>query len=127
MEYEGRFRLSDTVTTPDGPGYVGALYPDVPYYGGRCVQVTLDGVEYDENDVPDLDYVRRYRDEDLEPRLEEWGGYASQRDLLAATVYNARAQSPREMTPERWAGVKRRFGASARQCLEQADLELQEM
>ena len=56
-----------------------------------------------------------------------WGGFESQLDLLAATVYNVRAQSPREMTPERWAEVKRRFPGSARQCLEQAELELEDM
>jgi hypothetical protein len=58
---------------------------------------------------------------------DEWDGYESRRDMLAATIYNARAQSPREMTPERWAEIKRRFGASARMCLEQADLELEEL
>ncbi len=54
----------------------------------------------------------------------EWDGFETQRDLLAATVYNARAQSRREMTPERWARVKRDFRGSAEQCLEQADAEL---
>jgi hypothetical protein len=63
----------------------------------------------------------------LEPADPEWDGYASQRDLLAATVYNARARSPREMTPERWRVIKKRFGATARQCLEQADAELEDM
>ena len=57
----------------------------------------------------------------------EWEGYASQLDLLAATIYNARAQSPRAMTPERWAEILRRFPGSASQCLEQARDELDEL
>lgn len=59
--------------------------------------------------------------------LTAWDGFESQRDLLAATVYNVRAQSPREMTPQRWASIKKRFRVSAQQCLEQADIELEDM
>lgn len=57
----------------------------------------------------------------------EWDGFESRLDLMAATVYNVRAQSPREMTPARWWNIKARFGASARSCLEQAELELQDL
>lgn len=55
---------------------------------------------------------------------DEFMGFGSQRELLAATIYNVRAQSSREMTPERWAGIKERFPTSARVCLEQADEEM---
>ncbi len=127
VQYEGAFRINDLVLTPKGLGSVGALYPDTPYYGGRLVQVTLNDAEYDEEGYPDLDYVERWRDEDLELWDTDWDGFASQLDLLAATVYNVRAQSPQEMTPERWARIKRTFGASARQCLEQAQAELEDM
>lgn len=57
----------------------------------------------------------------------EWDGFESRRDMVAAMIYNAHAQSPREMTPERWWEVKRRFGATARMCLEQAEAALQDM
>lgn len=57
----------------------------------------------------------------------EWGGFSSQRDLVAAMIYNARANSPLMMTPERWERIKVKFKASARICLEQADEELQDL
>jgi len=57
----------------------------------------------------------------------DWDGFESQRDLVAAMLYNARANSPREMTPERWAKIKQNFPASARMCLEDADKELEDL
>lgn len=45
---------------------------------------------------------------------DEWDGYGSQLDLLAATLYQARSHSLREMTPERWARIVRMFPSSAR-------------
>jgi hypothetical protein len=58
----------------------------------------------------------------------EWDGFASQRELLAATVYRVRAQSPQPpLSPLEWLRVKRRFPGSARQCLEQADEELEDL
>lgn len=59
--------------------------------------------------------------------LLQWDGFESQRDLLAATIYNVRARSSREMTPGRWRRVKTQFRMSAAQCFEQADLELEDM
>lgn len=56
-----------------------------------------------------------------------WDGFESQRELLAATIYNARAQSSRDMTPERWAEVKRKFPGSATACLMAADKELEDL
>lgn len=41
-------------------------------------------------------------------------------DRVAATLYNAKAQSPREMTAERWFEIKRRFRTTARILLEEA-------
>lgn len=41
----------------------------------------------------------------------EWDGFPSQLDLLAATIYNVSAQSPREMTPERWSQTVLTLGA----------------
>ena len=52
--------------------------------------------------------------------------YESDLDAMAAEVYNVRAQSPLEMTPERWARIKEQFPQSARQCLEQAEQEMEE-
>jgi hypothetical protein len=112
IQYEGPRQIGERVLTPHGAGYVGALYPDTPYYQGRTVQVTLDGYEIHA---------------DVFPSDPEFDGYADQLDLLAATVYNVRAQSPRDMTPERWAVVKRKFRGSYQQCLEQAQLELEDM
>ena len=57
----------------------------------------------------------------------EWDGFPSRLDMVAAMVYNARAQSPREMTPERWAQVRARFPGSARNCLEAAQYELENL
>lgn len=37
-------------------------------------------------------------------------------EVLAATVYQTRAQSPREIDPARWAEIKRRFPGSVRAC-----------
>lgn len=54
-----------------------------------------------------------------ETPAEQWDALPLE-DRVAATIYNARAQSPEEMTAERWARVKQRFPGSARQCLEQA-------
>lgn len=58
--------------------------------------------------------------------MEDWDGFGSQRDLLAATIYNVRANSPREMTPERWEGIKKNFPSSARMCLDAADEEMEQ-
>lgn len=52
-------------------------------------------------------------------------GYETELDEMAANIYNLKAQSPREMTPERWAMIKRRFPGSARQCLEAAREEME--
>ena len=81
MQYEGKFKLQDRVMTPKGPGYIGALYPDAPYYEGRCVQVTFDSASPGPTYV-DGEYVgnyewrdgdnERFRDEDL-VLLEEEG------------------------------------------------------
>jgi hypothetical protein len=127
LQYEGRFRIGDRVLTPEGPGFVGALYPDTPFYEGRQVQVTREGAVPGDDECYSMDDVKRWADSDLALADPEWDGFESRRDMLAATVYNARAQSPREMTPERWAEVKRRFPGSVRQCLEQADEELADL
>lgn len=39
-------------------------------------------------------------------------------DNLTAEMYQQRSRSPREMTPERWAGIKQRFPGSVRSCRE---------
>jgi hypothetical protein len=44
----------------------------------------------------------------------------SEVERLAATIYNARAQSPQKMTAERWQRIKTLFGSSARSCLDEA-------
>ena len=51
--------------------------------------------------------------------------FESDLEALAAEVYKARAQSPTEVTPERWASIKELFPVSARSCLSQAR-EIQE-
>jgi hypothetical protein len=62
----------------------------------------------------------------LEPKAkpptpaEAWDALPLQ-ERVAATIYNARAQSPQEMTAERWANIKARFPGSARQCMDQAE------
>lgn len=56
--------------------------------------------------------------------MDEWDGYGSQRELVAAMLYNAKAQSPFAMTPERWANICAKFPASARMCREDADEEI---
>lgn len=38
-----RIEVGQEVTTPDGSGRVGAVYPDTPYYEGRTVQVEMVG------------------------------------------------------------------------------------
>ncbi len=58
--------------------------------------------------------------------MDKWDGFESQEDMLAAEIYNVRALSSREMTPERWAGIKRKFPGSARNCLEDAREELED-
>lgn len=50
--------------------------------------------------------------EQVEQQVEEFI------DGLAAEMYQQRSQSPREMTPERWASVKAKFPGSARSCRE---------
>lgn len=42
--------------------------------------------------------------------------YDDEVDALAATLYNVKAQSPQEMTPERWARIKRLFPQSVAIC-----------
>lgn len=42
-------------------------------------------------------------------------------DALAREVYQARSQSPREMTDERWENIKRKFPGSVRVCREAAE------
>lgn len=59
--------------------------------------------------------------------MDEWDGFGSQRELVAAMLYNARANSPREMTPERWANICEKFPASARMCREDADKEIADL
>lgn len=41
-------------------------------------------------------------------------------DNIAREIYQQRSQSPREMTDERWARIKRIFPASYRDCREAA-------
>lgn len=41
-------------------------------------------------------------------------------DRLAATIYQAKSQSSREMTDARWAGIKTKFRGSARICRDEA-------
>lgn len=60
----------------------------------------------------------------LESGADTLEGYDSQLDLLAATLYNVRSQSSREMTPERWARIKRMFPSSARIVMKDAKEEL---
>lgn len=77
IQYDGPYDIHDRVITPDGPGYVSALYPPVPYYQGKCVQVTLDtdefGPLYDSRtgeylgDVDRLGDLHAYADADLTP------------------------------------------------------------
>lgn len=47
-------------------------------------------------------------------------------DALTREMYQARSQSPREMTDERWAGIKERFPGTVRVCRE-AVLEQNDM
>jgi len=49
--------------------------------------------------------------------------YDDDLDGLAAEIYNMKAQSPQEMTPQRWARIKRKFPQSARICREEAEME----
>lgn len=61
---------------------------------------------------------------DPNPATEVTATYADDLDEMAAEIYNMRARSPQEMTPERWARVKELFPASVRSCREQAlDIE----
>jgi hypothetical protein len=60
-------------------------------------------------------------------KTDEWDGFPSQLDMVAALIYNIRAQSPREMTPERWADVKEQFPSSARMSLRAAEQELDDI
>ena len=46
-------------------------------------------------------------------------------DRVAALIYNAKAQSPQEMTAERWLRIKERFPSSARICLDDAREEIE--
>lgn len=48
--------------------------------------------------------------------------YEDALDELAAEIYNLRAQSPQEMTAERWTRIKKMFPSSARSCREAAEL-----
>lgn len=48
--------------------------------------------------------------------------YTDELDELAAEIYNVRAQSPQEMTAERWNRIKENFPQSARSCREAAEL-----
>lgn len=48
------------------------------------------------------------------------GEFPSELEALAAEVYRSRARSGRDMTPERWAYIKRTFSVSARSCIQEA-------
>lgn len=61
------------------------------------------------------------------PEADDWDGYGSQLELVAAMLYNARANSSREMTPERWSNICNNFPASARMCREDADDEIADL
>jgi hypothetical protein len=53
--------------------------------------------------------------------IYDHAGWVSQLEESAAMIYNMKAQSPQEMTPERWERVVHRFPPSARHAMHMAE------
>ena len=91
IEYTGKFRIYDIVDTPRGRGRVSALYPDLPYYEGRTVQVNFGSQPDAEGRYLDDDDIERFSDADLTlvDRIEGLGSLHVQWSHLGGGIWSS--------------------------------------